>query len=26
VLVKLMAVLRARLLVWHPEALEPATV
>jgi ABC-type nitrate/sulfonate/bicarbonate transport system permease component len=26
VLVKLMAMLRARLLVWHPEALEPATV
>ena len=25
-LVKLMAVLRARLLVWHPEALEPTTV
>jgi ABC-type nitrate/sulfonate/bicarbonate transport system permease component len=26
VLVKLMAVLRRRLLLWHPEALAPATV
>ena len=26
VLVKLMSLLRARLLVWHPEALEPTTV
>jgi ABC-type nitrate/sulfonate/bicarbonate transport system permease component len=25
VLVKLMSLLRARLLIWHPEALEPTT-